>query len=167
MKEEMIDIVDENDNVVDTVPRKKMRKKNLRHRTSFILVFNPKGEVLVTKRTKTKDVYPGLYELFRGGTVVHEETFEQTAYRELEEEVGIRNVPIKVLFKFSYKDDVQNCMGAVYKCVYDGEIKIQKSEVESYFFISIRELKEMVEKNPEEFTGDGLYTFKKYLEEYQ
>ena len=164
MKEEMIDVVDENDNVIDTVTRKEMRKKNLKHRSTFIFVSNSKGEILLTKRTKIKDVYPGLYEMFHGGTVAHGETFEKNAYKELEEEIGAKNVNLNFLFKFSYKDEVQSCIASVYSCVYDGEIKIQKEEVESYFFISLDELKKRVSKQTDQFTSDGVFAFKKYLE---
>jgi len=166
MAEEQVIIVDENNNEVEVVPRSEMRKNNLRYRSTFIFVFNSKGEILVTKRTETKDVYPGLYEIFHGGTVAYGETFEQNAYKEIEEELGIKNIDLEFLFKFSYKDKVQNCIGKVYKCVYDGEIKIQEEEVESYFFVSVKKLKEMIKEDSGKFTGDGLYVFKKYLEEY-
>ena len=39
MTEEMVDVVDENDKVIDTVPRSEMRKKNLKHRSVFFMVL--------------------------------------------------------------------------------------------------------------------------------
>ena len=56
---EMIDIIDENDNVVDTVPYKEMREKNLWHRGSHVYVFNSNRDILVTKRTDDRPKYPG------------------------------------------------------------------------------------------------------------
>ena len=162
MMEEMVDIVDENDNVIGTVTRSEMRKKNLKHRSTFILVFNSKREMLVTKRTKTKDVYPGMYEMFHGGTVSHGETFEENAHKEIKEEVGIENADLKFHFKISYKDKFQNCIASIFSCIYDGEIKIQKEEVESYFFVSMDKLKKMIKDQREQFTPDGLFAFEEY-----
>lgn len=166
MSEENVDIVDEKDKVIDTVSRSVMRKKNLKHRSTFILVFNSNRELLITKRTTRKDVFPGLLEMFHGGTVKHGESYEENAYREIEEELGIKNIILKSLFKFNYKDNNQNCIGTVYKCFYDRKIKIQKKEIESYFFVSLKKIKEMSNNKPEEFTPDGLYAFQKYLEEF-
>ena len=78
MKDEPVDIVDEKDNVIDTVPRSEMRKNNLRHRTAYFMVFNSKGELLITKRSKTKDIYPDLYEI-PGGTLGKSESYEENA----------------------------------------------------------------------------------------
>ncbi|MBR9691975.1 NUDIX domain-containing protein [Candidatus Woesearchaeota archaeon] len=163
MTEEMVDVVDENDNVIDTVTRKEMRQKNLKHRSTFILVFNSKGEILVTKRTDTKDVYPGLYEVCHGGTVEHVETFDDNAKKEMEEELGIKNPKLESLFTFSYKDEVQNCIGKAYKCIYDGELVLQEEEVVSFEWISIDEVKKKIEENSEKFCTDDVYALRRYL----
>lgn len=159
----MVDIVDETDNVINTVPRSEMRKNNLRHRTSYFLVFNSRGEILITKRSKTKDIYPGLYEI-PGGTLGKSELYEESAYREIKEELGIKNAKLKFLFDFLYEDETTKEISKVYSCVYDGEIKPQEEEIESYFFISIEKLKKMIQKNKEKFCLNRILIIKKYLE---
>jgi len=166
MTEEQVIIVDENNNEIGVVSRSEMRAKNLKHRSTFVLVRNSKNEILITKRTKIKDLYPGLYEIFHGGTVAEKETYEENAYKEVEEEVGVKNVPLKFLFEFHYKDKTQNCIARIFDCVSDGEIKTQEEEVESFFFVSMKKLKRIINENPEKFTADGLAAFNKYLEEY-
>lgn len=158
---ELVDIIDKNNNVIKTVTRKEMRKKNLRHKATFVLVFNSKGEVLVTKRTKIKDVYPGSYEISHGGTVQSGETYEESAYREVKEEIGVKNVKLKYLFEFPFKDKFNNLIGKVYRCIYDGRIITQKEEVESYFFISVKELKKMLTERKKDFAPDNIPIFKK------
>tara|TARA_Y100000310_G_C20578480_1_gene761729 strand:+ start:168 stop:674 length:507 start_codon:yes stop_codon:yes gene_type:complete len=165
MTEEMIDIVDENDKVIDTVPRSEMRVKNLRYRISFFLVFNTKGELLICKRSKTKDIFPGLYEI-PGGTLSSGETYEENARREMEEELGIINPNLEYLFTQNYEDAATKHISKIFKCIFDGEIKAQKEEVESCFFISLNDLKEMIEKRREEFCPDRIPFIKRYLEEY-
>lgn len=162
MEEEMVDIVDKNDKVIDTVPRSQMRKKNLRHRTTYFMIFNSKGEILITKRTKTKDIDPGLYEI-PGGTISAGETYEESAYREIKEELGIKNIKLKTLFDFSYEDEKRKEISRVYTLVYDREIKPQKEEIESYFFISLDKLMKMIKKDKEKFCKNRIEIIEKYL----
>ncbi|MGH7962686.1 MAG: NUDIX hydrolase, partial [Candidatus Binatia bacterium] len=60
--DEIVTIVDEHNNVVGTAPRREMRAQNLPHRSTYILVFNARGELYMQKRTMTKDVFPGSYD---------------------------------------------------------------------------------------------------------
>jgi mutator protein MutT len=158
--EEMRDIVDENDNVIATVTKKEMREKNLLHRGAVIIVFNSKGEIFVHKRTSTKDIYPSYYDLAVGGGVLAGETYEKATKRELKEEVGIENPELKFLFKARYKNNIDNLFANIYSCVYDGEIKLQEDEIEKGFFISIKELKDMMKK--EKFCPEAIDIFRRY-----
>lgn len=165
MPEEYVYLVDENNKVMGKVTRSEMRKKNLPHRGTNAFIFNSKGEILLTQRTKTKDLFPELFEIGQGGCLAYGEEYGENAIRELEEEVGIKNAELEYLFDIYYKDENQNTFWKVYKCIYDGEIKMQKEEVADYFFISVEKLKKMIEETPEKFTPDGLAAFKKYMEE--
>ena len=83
--DEIVVIVDEGNNVVGSAPRRDMRARRLPHRSTYILVFNSQGELYVQKRTMSKDVFPGFYDVAAGGVVLTGETYEQGAERELEE----------------------------------------------------------------------------------
>lgn len=163
MAEEYVYHVDENDEVIGRVTRKEMRQKNLRHRGVRFFVFNKKSEILVTKRTRTKDVYPGLLEANQAGCVIYGDTYEDTVKREIQEELGIKNPKIELLFECRYEDDKNKGVAKVYKCTYGGKIISQKEEVDDYFFVPAKKLKEMTEKSPEKFTPDSVVAFKKFL----
>ena len=128
--DEIIVIVDEKNRIIGAEPRSTMRSKGLIHRATYILVFNSAGQIFVQKRTLSKDVYPGYYDVATGGVVLDGETYEESAVRELEEELGIRNVPLKSHFDFYYQDGKNRVWGRVFSCVYDGEIILQAEEVE-------------------------------------
>src|SRR5215475_15086358 len=100
--DEIVVIVDEHNKVVGAVPRREMRAKNLPHRSTYILVFNSQGALYVQKRTMTKDVFPGYYDPASGGVVLAGESYEESARRELAEELGIQDVPLRPLFTFYY-----------------------------------------------------------------
>ncbi len=161
MKEEISIIVDRNDNIVAYVPRSEMRKKVLRHRGSAIFVENSKGELLIHKRTKIKDVFPGYYNVCFGGGHIKGETFEENAKRELEEEAGLKDVPMKFLFKTPYEGKDNKLISYVFSVKSDGPFKFQKEEVEKGFFVSKKELKELVKRK--KFCPDGLKILKEYL----
>ena len=161
MKEEMINIVDENDRVTNTVPRFIMRSENLLHRIVQILVFNPQGELFVHQRTFEKDLDPGCYDMTIAGTV-NTESYDETAKRELQEEIGLNNVEIDYLFKTQFENEQNNTFIKVYKCVTDKKLTLQKEEIIKGKFMPIEEVKELIKK--EKFTADGLATFQKYLD---
>jgi len=161
--EEQVCITDENDNVVGQAPRKEMRAKNLWHRGTGIIIFNSKGEILVHKRTMIKDIYPGHYDFFFGGIVASDESYDLSAKRELEEEAGIKETPIKFLFNYKYDTDKSRYHVNIYKTNSDGPFKFQEEEVESTEFVSIEKAKEMIKT--ETFIPDAIYAFKRYLGE--
>lgn len=161
-EDELVTIVDERNRVVGAAPRREMRAGNLPHRATYILVFNSRGELYVQKRTERKDVFPGYYDVAAGGVILAEESYEEGAVRELEEELGIRDVPLTRLFDFSYKDESVKIWGAAFSCLYDGEVVLQQEEVESGAFLVVDEVFRLAETEP--FTPDGLYVLRRYGE---
>jgi len=67
--DEMVTIVDLDNNVVDQVTRQVMRAQNLIYRCTFTIVYNSKQEVLVQKRSSSKETYPSTYDPCPGGVV--------------------------------------------------------------------------------------------------
>ncbi len=163
--EEIVAIVDENNTVVGSAPRKEMRAKALPHRATYVLVFNSRGHLYVQKRTLTKDVFPGYYDPAAGGVVLAGEEYEQGAVREVEEEMGIRGVPLTPLFRFYHRETHNRVWGAAFSCVYDGEIVLQEEEVESGAFMAVPDILHLAQTEP--FTPDGLYVLQRYLAECQ
>ncbi len=159
--DEIVTIVDEHNQVVGAVPRREMRAKNLPHRSTYILVFNARGELYVQKRTMSKDVFPGYYDPATGGVVLAGESYEQGAVRELAEEMGIRDVPLTWLFDFYFTDEHTRVWGGAFSCVYGGEISLQAEEVESVELMTSNEILRRSVSEP--FTPDGLYVVRRYI----
>ena len=162
-QDEIVVIVDEKNNIIGAETRSEMRSKGLIHRAAYILVFNSVGSIFVQKRTMSKDVYPGYYDIAAGGVVLYGETYDESAIRELEEELGIRGVPLTRLFDFYYKDEINRIWGRAYTCVYDGKIVLQEEEVESGSFRGVDEIIRMA--GNELYTPDSLYVLKRYVHE--
>ncbi len=159
--DEIVVIVDEHNNVVGAAPRREMRAQRLPHRSTYILVFNAQGALYVQKRTMTKDVFPGYYDPAAGGVVLAGESYEESAQRELYEEMGIRDVPLTPLFTFYFADERTRVWGKVFACVYDGELVLQPEEVESGEFLPVAEILQRAQT--ELYTPDGMYVLRRHL----
>ena len=64
-----VEHVDLNGRVLEIVPRSRMRRENLRHRSAVVIVTNNRGELLVHRRADDKDLFPGWWDLAAGGVV--------------------------------------------------------------------------------------------------
>ena len=95
--DERVDVVDLDDRVIGVTTGPEMLARNLRHRCAEILVRNTAGSVYMHRRTETKDVYPGMYDMVVGGVLASGESWDEGAARELAEETGITGVPLRFL----------------------------------------------------------------------
>lgn len=67
-----------------------------------------------------------------------DESYEHNAEREIEEEMGIRQVELKKCFDFYHADETTKLWGRLFTCIYDGEFTLDPEEVESGEFMSIQ-----------------------------
>jgi mutator protein MutT len=164
IEEELVDIVDEDDRVIGRATRSQMRREKLLHRVVAVLCRNRDGEVYIHRRTATKDLFPGLYDVFVAGTVEAGETYDDAARRELEEELGITGATLEPLFRHRYEGAETRSHTAVYSVEWDGPIVHQASEIAWGEFRSI----EAVLANSErfDFVPDGAELFTRYVAEY-
>jgi isopentenyldiphosphate isomerase len=158
---EIVDLVDERDEVVGRATRAEVRARNLRHRGTGVMVRNSSGAVYVHRRTETKDVFPGLYDMFVGGMVGAGESYEDAARRELAEELGITGVPLRFLFKHLYAGPDNHCFTAVYEVIWDKEVAPQESEIAWGEWVDEAALTDRLERR--EFVPDGLEIYRRYV----
>ncbi|MCX3063813.1 NUDIX hydrolase [Streptomyces beihaiensis] len=160
--DEILDIVDEHDHVVAQAPRGRAYAEGLRHRCAFILARDPLGRVFVHRRTPTKLVYPGRYDMFVGGVVGAGETYDQAALREAEEELGVSGLPQPVpLFRFLYDDGAgHSWWSAVYEVTCALPVRPQAEEIDWYGFLGPDELERRLTEW--EWTPDGLAAYERW-----
>ncbi|MBI3929609.1 MAG: NUDIX domain-containing protein [Armatimonadetes bacterium] len=160
--EEMVDVIDLDNQVVEVLPRSLVRSRNLLHRGVGILCCNSRGETYVHRRTPTKDVFPGMYDMFVGGVVESGERYHQAAAREIAEELGIRGAPPDYLFTHLYLGERNRSRIQVYRVLWDGPIRWQPEEIEWGDWLPESDLADWVSTVP--VVPDGLEVFYRYLE---
>ena len=88
---------------------------------------------LVTKASQAP--HPCLTALCCAGA---DESYEENAEREIEEEMGVRNVQLQKCFDFYHADDISRVWGRLFSCTYDGSFRLDPEEVESGDFMSVK-----------------------------
>ena len=159
--EEEVDLVDDDNRVVGATTRRQMRRDNLLHRGVGILCRNSRGEVYVHKRTDTKDLFPGLYDMFVGGVVSRGEAYDTAAQREVEEELGVRGAEVRPLFMHHYEGDRNRAWIGVYDVTWDGPVVHQAEEIAWGGWIAEDELEAWA--RTVEVVPDGLSVFDRWL----
>ncbi len=145
---ELVDVVDEEDRVVGTVTRRDIRARSLLHRCTYVLVRNTAGQILVHRRTETKDVYPGAYDVFAGGVCAAGESYDVCARREVAEELGVTGVELTFLMRHRYRGSKGQAWGAVYEARWDGPVRHQETEVAWSDWVTPERLRRMLAELP-------------------
>jgi 8-oxo-dGTP pyrophosphatase MutT (NUDIX family) len=158
---EWVDWVDAEDRVLGRVTRDDMRRRNLWHRTVAILVQSSTGAVYIHRRSHAKDLFPGLLDLFVGGVVAAGEDYAQAAAREIEEELGIREVGLEFLFATTFESPETRARIHVYRCGCDGPFTWQPSEVLWGDFVPPADLERWF--RVEAFVPDGIQVYRELV----
>lgn len=120
--------------VTGAAPRSLVRARNLPHAATAVLLRDGGGRVYVHRRTDTKDVYPGMHDVWAGGVVLAGEDPDAAA-RELTEELGVRGCEPRPCFRHWYADEHTRHLAHVYEAAYDaarnGPVVHQPCEVAS------------------------------------
>jgi isopentenyldiphosphate isomerase len=146
--DELVDVVDEDDRVVATVTRREVRERALLHRCTYVLLRNAADEVLVHRRTDTKDIYPGAYDVFSGGVCAAGESYDDCARRELAEEFGVVGIDLWFRFRHRYRGPGAQAWGAVYEGRWEGAVRRQESEVAWLAWVAPDQLDRMLGELP-------------------
>jgi isopentenyldiphosphate isomerase len=133
-------VVDDDDVVVAVVPRSEMRARRLQHRCVFIVVCRTDGRVLVHQRSPDKDIWPSAWDLAAGGVVHSGEPWDAAAARELEEEVGVTRVALRLVRKRRYADAEVQEVACVYTATWDGPVTFNDGEVVAARWVTPGEL---------------------------
>jgi len=157
MNKQQVVLVNENNKRLGIAEKMKAHQDGSLHRAFSIFVFNPKKELLIQQRAKTK--YHS-NELWSNTVCSHPnpgETYPQAVHRRLKEEMGF-DCRLKKLFHFIYCANFTNGLTEnEYDCVYigkyNGQLKPDYQEIMDYKWIGLKDLKRDMVKNPEKYSA--------------
>ena len=163
---ELLDVVDENNDLIGRKEdREIIHRDGLWHREVAIWIMNEKREMLLQKRAATKKSNPNKWGITAGHVEVGEEPLE-VAKRETFEEIGLKLEDHDLEFLFIEKTE-RNCNNH-FKYMYYAktdkkisEFVIQKEELSELKYISLKEFKDIIERQDDEYVfSKGSYISK-------
>ncbi len=136
MKEEQLEIINEDDQVIGFESRKIIHQQGLLHREVHIWFMTPNREIVFQHRAKDKDTYPDKLDATIGGHVERGMSYDETALKEGQEETGIilNAEKLKLIAKIHLKtfDEItgltNNTIRAQYAYLFDGDIQTLRVE---------------------------------------
>lgn len=153
---EHVILVDAHDNEVGSMEKMEAHRKGLLHRAFSVVLFNSKSELLLQKRSAHKYHSAGLWTNTCCSHPRAGERTEDAVRRRLKEEMGI-DVQPDYAYKFLYKvklnnDLTEHELDHVYVGQFDVDPVINTSEVESWKYASLSDIKRDSLENPEVYT---------------
>jgi len=160
---ERLPVVDKNNRFLREASRAEVHGDNLRHRAVHILIFNAAGEVYLQKRSGWKDRHPLLWDSSAAGHVNAGEKYDKAARRELQEELGV-NVPLKKIVKLPASARTGQEFVWLYRGDLRGELKPNRSEIETGMFCPLSIVDGWVAARPEEFAPGFVECWRVYAQ---
>ena len=160
-KNERFPIVDKNDRILRYAKRSEVHGNNFRHRAVHVLISNDDGEVYLQQRSRWKDRHPLKWDSSAAGHVAAEETYDDTARRELREELGV-SVPLRKVLKIPASQHTDQEFIWLYRGLTPRDLVPDKSEIEQGAFLPPTVIDGWTSARPEDFAPGFLECWKTY-----
>jgi 16S rRNA (adenine1518-N6/adenine1519-N6)-dimethyltransferase len=145
-------VVDEEDRVLGSASRHEVHTQRLRHRAVHIFVFNAAGELFLQKRSRWKDVHPGVWDSSAAGHVNFGYEYDETAARELEEEMGVR-APVELICTLPAGKQTGWEFVHLYRARHDGPFVLAPAEIECGCFFPVATIGRWIATRPHDFAN--------------
>jgi isopentenyl-diphosphate delta-isomerase len=166
MTEEQVILVNEKDEQLGLMPKMEAHKKAILHRAFSVFVFNEKEELLMQQRANDKYHSPKLWTNTCCSHQRNGETNIEAGKRRLLEEMGFV-CDLKEAFWFVYKAPFDNGLTEheldhVMVGKFNDDPIINKDEVEDYKWMTLSDINEDIQHQPEIYTEWFKIIFKEY-----
>lgn len=163
----LIQIVDDTDRPIGVATKQEAWEKGLTHRVSRIMIENPQGQLLLQHRSPTKDIFPDCWDNSVAGHVDAGENYEAAAKRELEEELGITDLPLQRVGRYFVDETWRGLrmkrFATTYKAVIDHTPTTpEPDKIDRLEWFSVEDARRLIKEHPDK-TTDGL---RQVLERY-
>jgi len=166
MSEELFDVVDDQDRVLRQAPRSQVHAEHWLHRASHIFVFNSRGELLIHRRSASKDECPLKYTSSASGHVSAGEDYGIAAVRELQEELGLQS-PLEFLAIIPAQGaETSYEHSGLYRTMTDDPPCFDPGEILSGEFLTLTEISNRLALAPQDFTPCFRVLFAWYVERF-
>lgn len=152
--DERVCLVSADGTVVGEAPRSQVRRDNLLHAATAVLVRDSRGRIYVHRRSPGKDWSPSFHDAAAGGVLRAGEEPAASAVRELAEELGITGTRLRPLGGNLYEDATVRCYEHCYETTYDGPVSWADGEVVWGAWMSLEDLGGLLRTSGWDFVPD-------------
>jgi len=160
-KDERFPIVDKNDRILRYANRPEVHGNNLRHRAVHILIFDQTGDLYLQQRSRWKDRHSLKWDSSAAGHVAAGESYDDTARRELKEELGV-SVVLQKVAKLPASQHTDQEFIWLYRGLASGDLVPSKSEIEQGAFLPPGIVDGWTSARPEDFAPAFLECWNAY-----
>lgn len=163
---EKLDAVDENDVVVETLPRPEIHATKRLHRAVHVFLTNrPGDEIYLQKRSHLKDSHPGRWDSSASGHVDPGESYHDCAVREMWEEVWAQpKGEVRRVARLDASEATDLEFIEVFVAEAKGAIRVHGKEVESGRFFPVELIERWIEDRPKDFATGFRTCFRAWRE---
>lgn len=166
-EDEQLDLVDENDHIIGQAARSYIYNNDIHsYRVIGVFLRTHDGKLVIPHRSLNSRLFPGRFDFSVAGHVDAGETYEEAAYREAEEELGIdkKKLNLKEYLYVRYPNDLGISSFAKFYCGdCPPDISFDKKGITSIRYLSVEEVSDLIKLSPEKFKPDFLPAFSEYI----
>ena len=159
-QQEQIIIVDENDNVIGEEGKEKCHDgAGILHRGFLTMVLNNAGELLLTRRSDKKRLWPGFWDGSVASHVLRGEDYELASIRRLKQEIGLATDQVTYAFKFRYKvgyngigTEHEICAVTIVRGIDTDALIYNRNEISDTRLVDVNELMKEIRENGHLYT---------------
>lgn len=162
-KNELFPRVDAEGNVLGSITRGEAHNgSRILHPVVHLHLFNSRGELYLQRRPDWKDIQPGKWDTACGGHVDYGENLQEALFREVSEELGVKDFTPTFIDKYVYNSLTESELVYVNTTIYDGPVSPSQSELNGGRFWTKAEIAENIGKGV--FTPNFESEYRKYFE---
>ena len=149
--EEWFPLVNEEGQVIGKAPRSVCHNgSKLLHPVVHVHIYDDRGRLFLQKRSINKKIQPGKWDTAVGGHIATGEDLETGLTREVEEEVGLKNLNYQYITKYIWESEIERELTHVFFAKKNGEIIVQREEIDEGKFWTWKEIQSNI--------GKGIFT---------
>ncbi len=161
---ESLDVVDENDVVINTLPRREIHAGKHLHRAVHVFVRNKLGEIYLQFRSHLKDTHGLKWDSSASGHVDPGESYHDCAVREMWEEIWVEpKGDLERIARIDASEATDLEFIEVFLGEAKGRLRIHGKEVDSGRWFSPEFIEEWIARRPQDFATGFITCFKAWL----
>ncbi len=106
--ERLVEVVDRRNRPLAALSMREAHRQGLNHRAVVVLVFDTAGRIYLQKRSRSRSLYPGRWDLSAGGHVLLGESLTEAGAREISEELGLHVESLRLVAELPAKPETGN-----------------------------------------------------------